>query len=67
MRPKGHEATIRLGDLEVFQLLYEPPETFVDLQIDLLLGESSYHQEASAAAHSHGVVWPRRHTRRPGL
>lgn len=46
MRPKGHEATIRLGDLEVFQLLYEPPETFVDLQIDLLLGESSYHQEA---------------------
>lgn len=46
MRPKGCRSAIRLGDLEVFQLLYEPPETFVDLQIDLLLGDSSYHQEA---------------------
>lgn len=46
MRPKGSQVAIRMGDLEVFQLLYEPPETFVDLQIDLLLGESSYHLEA---------------------
>ena len=27
-------------------MLYEPPEAFMDLQVDLLLGNSEYHRQA---------------------
>ncbi len=35
-----------LGQLEMIQLVYEPPETYFDLQIDLFLARSPYHHEA---------------------
>jgi hypothetical protein len=35
-----------LGQLDVLPLLYEPPEAFVELQIDLLLAKSEYHRAA---------------------
>jgi hypothetical protein len=46
LRPKRSPPTISLGDLDVLSLLYEPPEAFVELQIDLLLAKSEYHREA---------------------
>ena len=46
IRPK-HDPPVRsVGELDVVQLLYEPPETFLDLQIDLLLARSGYHLDA---------------------
>lgn len=32
--------------MRILQLLYEPPGTYLDLQIDLLLGKSEYHRHA---------------------
>ena len=46
IHPKRPSPLVQLGDLQLMQLLYEPPETFVDLQIDLLLGSSNYHLKA---------------------
>ena len=43
---KQEPRAVSLGQLEVIQLLYEPPDTFVDLQIDLFLAKSDYHREA---------------------
>jgi hypothetical protein len=46
LRPKRTPPVTSLGALDVVQLLYEPPEAFVELQIDLLLAKSEYHREA---------------------
>jgi hypothetical protein len=46
IRPKREPPITTLGQLSVIQLLYEPPETFVDLQIDLFLARSGYHLQA---------------------
>jgi len=46
LRPKRSPPAIVLGGLELVQLLYEPPEAFMDLQVDLLLGNSEYHRNA---------------------
>ena len=46
IRPKGDPPTTTLGQLEMIQLVYEPPETYLDLQIDLFLAKSPYHHEA---------------------
>jgi hypothetical protein len=46
LRPKRNPPAIVLGGLELVQLLYEPPEAFMDLQVDLLLGNSEYHRKA---------------------
>ena len=46
VRPKRDPPTTTLGELDVVQLLYEPPDTFVDLQIDLFLARSPYHLQA---------------------
>jgi hypothetical protein len=48
VRPKLQPPILTLGQLRIVQLLYEPPDTFMDLQIDLLLAESDYHREALA-------------------
>jgi hypothetical protein len=45
-RPKHSPPIVRLGQLDLVQLVYEPPETFMDLQIDLLLAKSDYHRKA---------------------
>jgi hypothetical protein len=46
IRPKRSPTTIQLGQLELLQLLYEPSGTFMDLQIDVLLARSDYHNKA---------------------
>jgi len=46
VRPKREPPTTTLGELDMMQLLYEPPDTFVDLQIDLFLARSPYHLQA---------------------
>lgn len=46
VRPKSSRPAVRLGPLDVVQLLYEPPDAFIDVQIDLLLGDSDYFREA---------------------
>jgi len=45
-RPKRSPPIVPHGDLDLLQLLYEPPESFIDLQIDLLLAKSDYHRRA---------------------
>jgi len=46
IRPKKDPPTVPLGQLDVVPLFYEPPEAFLDIQIDLLLAKSEYHREA---------------------
>jgi hypothetical protein len=45
-RPKRYPALVQVGDHLFLQLLYEPPQAFMDIQIDLLLAQSAYQQEA---------------------
>jgi hypothetical protein len=46
IRPKQTPPIISLGRLNIIQLLYEPPEAYMEVQIDLLLAESDYHRTA---------------------
>jgi hypothetical protein len=46
VRPKRQPPILAVGPLRILQLLYEPPGTLVDLQIDVLLAESEYFQQA---------------------
>ena len=46
IHPKGNSPVASLGQLTVVQMTYEPPETFMALQVDLLLAESDYHEQA---------------------
>jgi len=46
IRSKGTSPVASLGQLTVVQLEYEPPETFMALQVDLLLAKSDYHEQA---------------------
>ncbi len=43
VRFKQDPPVVDVGALAIVQLQYEPPETFVDVQIDLLLARSPYH------------------------
>ncbi len=43
---KGTSPVTSLGQLTAVQLEYEPPETFMALQVDLLLAKSDYHEQA---------------------
>ncbi|NQU21122.1 MAG: hypothetical protein HQ567_07550 [Candidatus Nealsonbacteria bacterium] len=43
---KGSAPVTSLGQLTAVQLAYEPPETFMELQVDLLLAKSDYHEQA---------------------
>jgi hypothetical protein len=45
-RPRRQPPVMRLGDLRLLQLLYEPPQGFLEVQVDLLLASSEYHQQA---------------------
>lgn len=45
-RAKRNPPMLTLGNLRLVQLLYEPPGTLLDLQVDLLLAESEYHRTA---------------------
>jgi hypothetical protein len=46
VRPKRDPPLTALGRLDVVQLLYQPPETFVEIQIDLLVAQSPYYTTA---------------------
>jgi len=46
IRPKSDRPTTSLGKLDVIQLLYQPPDAFVDVQIDVFTSESEYHGKA---------------------
>jgi hypothetical protein len=46
LRMKRQPPVIDLGSVRVVQLLYEPKDAFLDIQIDLLLAESTFHREA---------------------
>jgi hypothetical protein len=45
-RAKRRDPLIRLEDAEFIQLFYEPPETFLEIQIDLLLADKPFHRQA---------------------
>src|SRR5438128_11596344 len=46
IRAKRQPPFVTLGRLRLVQLLYEPPGTYLDLQIDLLLADCAYQKEA---------------------
>jgi hypothetical protein len=46
VRSKRTPAARTLGRLELVELLYEPPEAMMDLEVDLLLADSEYHHVA---------------------
>jgi hypothetical protein len=48
VRTKHQPAVVDLGSVRIAQLLYEPKDAFLEIQIDLLLAESSFHREALA-------------------
>ncbi|MEA1952299.1 MAG: nucleotidyl transferase AbiEii/AbiGii toxin family protein [Planctomycetota bacterium] len=45
-RAKRTEPFIKIDEMEFLQLLYEPEDSFIEVQIDLLLVRTSYQQEA---------------------
>lgn len=46
LRPKRADPVVHLGQLDLLQFLYQPPESCLDIQIDLLLAISPYHRQA---------------------
>jgi hypothetical protein len=42
IRPKHSPPVISLGRLNIIQLQYEPPDSFMEVQIDMLLAETDY-------------------------
>lgn len=46
MRTMREPPLITIGDVDLVQLLYEPPDTFLDLRIDLLFARSEFHLQA---------------------
>lgn len=42
IRSKHTSPIVTLGQLNIIQMLYEPPEAFMEVQIDLLLAETDY-------------------------
>ncbi len=45
-RAKGRQAIVRLEDAEFIQLIYEPPGTFLEIQVDLLLADTDFQKQA---------------------
>jgi hypothetical protein len=48
IRTKRQPPVVDLGSVRIVQMLYEPKDAFLDVQIDLLLAESAFHREALA-------------------
>ena len=46
VRPRRQPPVVNLGRLRLIQCLYEPPDKFLDVQIDLLLAECPYQLQA---------------------
>jgi hypothetical protein len=45
-RPKRGDGTVRVGELELLQMLYTPPGALIDVQVDLLLAGDDYQHVA---------------------
>lgn len=45
-RPKLMPAVLAFGSERVMQLLYEPPDAYLELQVDLLFAESEFQRQA---------------------
>lgn len=45
-RSKGPQPLIQIGEIEFLQLEYEPPETYLDIQVDFLLAKTPYQKLA---------------------
>jgi hypothetical protein len=45
-RPKRDNLAVRVGDLEVLQMVYAPPGALIDVQVDLLLAGDEYQYAA---------------------
>jgi hypothetical protein len=43
---KGTDPVVRLSDVEIIQLLYEPPDAYLDVQVDLLAACDEYQRHA---------------------
>ena len=39
-------APVTIDDVRILQMLYEPPGTFLDVQVDLLFGGTEYYRQA---------------------
>lgn len=48
VHPKRTPPVMKLGSLSILQLSYEAPDTFIPIQIDLLIAEGDYHRVALA-------------------
>ena len=48
VRTKRQPPVVDLGSVRVVQLLHEPKDALMEIQIDLLLAESAFHREALA-------------------
>jgi hypothetical protein len=48
VRPRRNPPLLTLGSFQIVQLLYAPPDAFVELQVDLVLADSEYHRAALA-------------------
>jgi hypothetical protein len=46
IRPRRQPPVVNLGRLRMIQCIYEPPDKFLDVQIDLLLAECPYQLQA---------------------
>ena len=46
IHPRRDPPVTVIGEIEFIQAAYEPPETYVDLKIDILLAKSEYHRQA---------------------
>lgn len=46
VRPKSDPPSVSLGPLEVIRLVYEPSETFLEVEVDLLIAKSQYYERA---------------------
>lgn len=46
IRPKQKPPVTSLGQLDVIQLLYEPPESFLEVEVDVLIARSEYFETA---------------------
>jgi hypothetical protein len=45
-RPKKGDGIVKLGELELLQLVYSPADALVDVQVDLMLVQNDYQRQA---------------------
>jgi hypothetical protein len=45
-RFKRDEPIVKLGGVDLIQVLYEPAETYLDVQVDILIARSEFHRNA---------------------